>query len=179
MTRKKFENLKNFETATFALWNFDDIRNIDIIEKNLSKLHTNIIILGLNPSASITFPNNFHCKEQFDGWYRDAFSKVPFQGAYMTDLISYPQASSRIVIEKWEKSKLFRDKNIKALQQQFKVLGVQNPTIICLGENTHGLFCETNIKTGKVWYIKHPNSYRMSNPKETFINDVVELSGKI
>lgn len=178
ITKEKFKKLKSFNTGTFALWNLDDISDTEIISNNLPKLHANLIIIGLNPSAGIVFLGNFH-RKRYDHWYADVFKMKPFAGAYMTDLISEPQANAQIIVKKREKSSTFRVNNLKELQKQFNILGVSHPTIVCLGKNTYELLCSENVLKGKIWYLKHPNSYRTTNAKSKFIKEVTVLSRKI
>lgn len=179
ITPTVFKKLKRFNTATFAIWDSINIRDTSLIsEESISKLHANVIILGLNPSTGISFPHNFHCG-RYDKWYADAFDIKPFAGAYMTDLMSLSQPDAQVAVRRWKEDTKFRNKNLRALQAQFKVLGVSHPTIVCIGKSTHELLCEANIPTGKVWYLKHPNSYRIQNSRATFIKDAKKLANQI
>lgn len=179
ISRDKLEELEKYNTASFAVWSADDIKDVSVIGDEYNVLHTKVIILGLNPSVGIEFPHNFHYKEQFDGWYRDAFTADVFRGAYMTDLISYPEANSRTIIKKWKSDESFKERNIKALQEQLETIGREDLTIVCLGKNTYELLLQVNIAVDRVYYVKHPNSYRISKAKEMFINDVKEVAEKI
>lgn len=162
----KLKQLRKFSTASFAVWPFD--------VTDTSRLHANVVILGLNPSKDIEFGTNFHGK-RFDVWYEEAFSKPPFLGAYMTDLISIGEPSAKVVVEKW-KDEDFKLKHIKNLKEQFAILGVRSDTpIFCIGKNTASLFQAAFPEYSKVFAIGHPNSYRMKNNKQVFLDDVAKL----
>jgi hypothetical protein len=167
---EKLQKLKQFHTASFAVWPFD--------ETNTSQLHANLIILGLNPSKDIEFGVNFHGK-RFDMWYEEAFSKLPFAGAYMTDLISIGEPSAKVVVEKW-KDINFQEKHIKNLQRQFDILDIDTQTpIFCIGKNTESLFRSAFPEYRKVYSIGHPNSYRMKNNKQVFLDDVTKIGATL
>ena len=158
--------LRKFNTASFAVWPFD--------ESDTTKLHSKLVILGLNPSKDITFGVNFHGK-RFDVWYEEAFSKPPFAGAYMTDLISIGEPSAKVVVEKW-KDESFRAIHIQNLKEQFAILGISTVTpIFCIGKNTESLFRSAFPEYSKMFSIGHPNSYRMKNNKQVFLEDVAEI----
>lgn len=163
--KDKLTQLKKFSTASFAVWPFNE---------SYTTLHSKLVILGLNPSKDITFGINFHGK-RFDVWYEEAFSKSPFLGAYMTDLISIGEPSAKVVVEKW-KDESFRALHIQNLKEQFAILGINTTTpIFCIGKNTEALFRSVFPKYSKVVSIGHPNSYRMKNNKEVFLADVAEI----
>ena len=163
---EKLQKLKQFHTASFAVWPFD--------ESDTSQLRANLVILGLNPSKDIKFGVNFHGK-RFDVWYEEAFSKPPFAGAYMTDLISIGEPSAKVVIEKW-KNEDFRTKHIKNLEEQFAILKIETTTpIFCIGKNTESLFRSAFPEYSKVYSIGHPNSYRMKNNKQVFLDGVTQI----
>ena len=103
MTNEKLEKLRDFKTASFAIWP-DPL-------KNLLTIHGRIVILGLNPSAKISFGENFH-KGRFDHWYEEGFSQEPFKGSYMTDLIFENESHASIIVKKWKKDEKFSRKNI-------------------------------------------------------------------
>lgn len=164
--KDKLQQLKQFSTASFAVWPFT--------EADTSQLHANLVILGLNPSKDIEFGVNFHGK-RFDLWYEEAFKKAPFAGAYMTDLISIGEPSAKVVIEKW-KDESFRMKHVKNLEQQFKILEIETTTpIFCIGKNTESLFRSAFPEYNNVVSIGHPNSYRMKNNKQVFQGDVAQI----
>ncbi len=164
--KDKLSRLKKFSTASFAVWPFD--------ESNTTTLHSKLVILGLNPSKDITFGVNFHGK-RFDVWYEEAFSKPPFTGAYMTDLISIGEPSAKVVTEKW-KDEDFRAVHIQNLKEQFAILGISTMTpIFCIGKNTESLFRFAFPEYNKVFSIGHPNSYRMKNNKQVFLEDVAKV----
>jgi hypothetical protein len=168
--KDKFQQLKQFSTASFAVWPFN--------EHDTDKFHSNLIILGLNPSKDIEFGTNFH-GNRFDVWYQEAFSKPPFLGAYMTDLISIGEPSAKLVVEKW-KDKSFRAEHIKNLKQQFNSLEINEMTpIFCIGKNTESLFRLAFPEYINVYSIGHPNSYRMKNNKQVFLDDVVVVGSLI
>ena len=168
--KDKLQQLKQFSTASFAVWPFTEADTV--------QLHSNLIILGLNPSKDIEFGTNFHGK-RFDLWYEEAFKKAPFTGAYMTDFISMGEPSAKIVIEKW-KDESFRMKHVKNLEQQFKILEIETTTpIFCIGKNTESLFRSAFPEYSKVVSIGHPNSYRMKNNKQVFLDDVAQIGATL
>ncbi len=173
--KEKLKKLKQFTTASFAIWPFDP-------RKTTKLLHCRIVIIGLNPAAVIKFGENYHkVGHRFDKWYLEGFSRSPFLGSYMTDLIFCPEPKSGIVIRKWkEKDGKFMRDNIKSLEKQFKILGVKETTsILCIGKNTEKLFLPTFPSFKHVFCIKHPNSYRMVNNKNVFLRDLKEIGKKI
>jgi hypothetical protein len=164
--KEKLSQLRKFNTASFAVWPFE--------VADTSKLHANVVILGLNPSKDTEFGVNFHGK-RFDVWYEEAFSRKPFAGAYMTDLISIGEPSAKVVIEKW-KDDTFRQRHVDNLKQQFVILGVRTDTaIFCIGKNTGSLFKSVFPDFTNVYAVGHPNSYRMKNNKQVFLNDVSKI----
>lgn len=166
----KLQQLKKFSTASFAVWPFD--------EDDTTKLHENLVILGLNPSKDIEFGMNFHGK-RFDVWYEEAFSKPPFAGAYMTDLISIGEPSAKVVVEKW-KDESFRMKHIQNLKEQFAILKIETTTpIFCIGKNTELLFHSAFPEYSNIVSIGHPNSYRMKNNKQVFQGDVARIGATL
>lgn len=165
--KDKLAQLKKFSTASFAVWPFN--------EADTTKFHAEVVILGLNPSKHIEFGVNFHGK-RFDVWYEEAFSKPPFAGGYMTDLISIGEPSAKVVVEKW-KDESFRTLHIQNLKEQFAILGISTMTpIFCIGKNTESLFRSAFSEYNKVLSIGHPNSYRMKNNKQIFLEDVAEIA---
>ena len=163
--KDELSQLKKFSTASFAVWPFN--------ESNTT-LHSSLVILGLNPSKDIMFGVNFHGK-RFDVWYEEAFSKPPFAGAYMTDLISIGEPSAKVVVEKW-KDEDFQALHIQNLKEQFAILGISATTpIFCIGKNTESLFRSAFPEYSKVFSIGHPNSYRMKNNKQVFLEDVAKI----
>lgn len=168
--KEKLQQLRKFSTASFAVWPFT--------EADTSQLHANLIILGLNPSKDIEFGVNFHGK-RFDVWYEEAFSKPPFLGAYMTDFISIGEPSAKVVVEKW-KDESFRMKHIQNLKEQFAILKIETTTpIFCIGKNTESLFSSVFSEYSNVVSIGHPNSYRMKNNKQVFLDDVARIGATL
>ena len=97
----------------------------------------------------------------------------------MTDLISIGEPSAKVVIEKW-KDENFRMKHIKNLEQQFKILEIETTTpIFCIGKNTESLFRSAFPEYSNVVSIGHPNSYRMKNNKQVFLDDVAKTGVQI
>jgi len=187
ITTRQFNQLKIFPTVSFALWD-TDITNIRRIKHNLSKLHDKIIILGLNPSAGIKFLKNFHSRKSGtrDSWYKEAFSKKPFIGAYMTDVSSYPEVSAQKFLKKWRTDKNFREKNLNSLKKQLDILGSKNRIVLFIGKNNYEeCFKKFKVEFGyisskdNVFYVKHPNSYRMKNARQKFLRDVQKISNKL
>lgn len=177
MTTSQFEKLKNFKTASFALWNpeYEKFQDAECIKKNIKSLHARVIILGLNPSREINFLKNFH-KGRYDHWYAEAFKEEPFRGAYMTDLISHHESDAKKIISKWRKDESFRKSNIENLKEQLEILKVRNPVIVCIGKCTDLLLkqCEKFLFEN-IYPIKHPNGYREEGRREKFIKDVEKL----
>jgi len=97
----------------------------------------------------------------------------------MTDLISIGEPSAKVVVEKWKDTN-FQVKHIENLQRQFDILdiGTQTP-IFCIGKNTESLFRSAFPEYSKVYSIGHPNSYRMKNNKQVFLDDVAQLGASL
>ena len=168
---KKLKKLKIFTTASFAVWPF----NPDV---DFKKIHNRVVIIGLNPSAKIKFGENFH-KKRFDSWYAEGFSKSPFAGAYMTDLISNHEPNSLVIIKRWENMK-FKRNNIRNLEKQFKILGIKESTpILCIGQNTRRLFSSAFTDFKRILGVNHPNSYRMKNNRKIFLEDIKKIGKKM
>jgi len=170
---KKLKKLKRFTTASFAIWPFDP-------EKDSKRIHSRIIIIGLNPAARVKFGENFHKEgHQFDRWYKEGFSKSPFTGSYMTDLISHHEPKSALVVKKW-KDKKFKQRNLRNLRKQFKILGVKEFTqILCIGYNTERLFSSSFPELKHIFKIKHPNSIRIKNKRNIFLRNLRKVGEKI
>ncbi|MDO8676453.1 MAG: hypothetical protein Q7K16_02275 [Candidatus Azambacteria bacterium] len=171
---EKIKKISNFPNAAFAVWPFEPT-------KNFERFHNRIVILGLNPSAKIVFGQNFHTEgHRFDGWYQEGFSKRPFYGAYMTDLISHHEVDSKIIVEKWKKDAEFKKSNIENLQNQFDILGVTETTaMVCLGYNTRALFSLAFVNFTNVFAVRHPNGIRVKNPKAVFLSELENIGRKI
>ena len=174
MTQKQFTLLKKFNTVSFSLWSPYEI------EKNIKNLHSKVIIIGLNPSnprgRKIKFLENFH-KGGNDLWYKEAFSKAPFSGAFMMDLISEAETDSNKIMKKWKSDKKFRDKNIRVLKEKFKIIKANKTSkIFCLGKNTYNLFKNTDFDFSNMHYICHPEWYKWNKKtKKDFLVDVNSL----
>jgi len=168
----ELKKLKRFTTATFALWPFDP-------EKDSKRIHNKLVILGLNPSGKIKFGTNFATQRgyggRYDEWYREGFARPPFAGAYMTDLMSHVEAKSGKALEQW-KNVEFKQRCIKDLKNQFKILGVDDSTpIMCIGKTTQDLFRPEFPNFKHVFKINHPNWYRMKNKRNIFLNDLKKV----
>jgi len=171
--KEKLKKLKHFTTVSFAVWPFDP-------KKDTKKIHSRIVIIGLNPSAKVKFGENFHKEgHQFDKLYKKGFSKLPFVGSFMTDLIFHHEPNSKVIIKKWKKGE-FRRKNIRNLERQFKILGVKESTpILCIGRSTEKFFSCSFPKFRYIFGINHPNSYRMNNNRNIFLRDLKKAGEKI
>ena len=55
ISKRKFEEIKKKygEFATWAIWNIENEADTVIIEQNISALHTNWILIGLNISKPV------------------------------------------------------------------------------------------------------------------------------
>ncbi len=169
----KLKKLRRFTTATFALWPFDP-------KKDSARLHTKLVILGLNPSGTTSFGTNFATFRgyggKYDEWYKEGFAKAPFAGAFMTDLMSYINADSKAALDKWKNERGFRNKYMRVLQKQFDILGVKDSTIIvCIGKNTGNAFRPAFPNFKHVYSIGHPNSYRMVGKRKVFLSHLKEI----
>lgn len=126
---------------------------------------------------------NFH-HGRYDKWYAEAFSKKPFKGAFMTDLISHAESNSKKIVSKWGNDRNFKEDNIKNLKDQFDLLNFKNPAIVCIGEITNLLFEDflknyPKFSNSDICHIKHPNGYRQKGRKGIFIKDSEEIGRKI
>ena len=55
--------------SSFAIWNEDNIDDLEVFEKNLKLLHGKIIFVAYNASAPIIKFQNFHKKDLAEGMY--------------------------------------------------------------------------------------------------------------
>ena len=84
----------------------------------------------------------------------------------------------------WKKDDNFRRRNIKNLKEQFNLLNIKKPVIVCIGKITNLLFEDflknyPRFSNSDIYHIKHPNGYRQNGRKEMFIKKVEEIGRKI
>jgi MoaA/NifB/PqqE/SkfB family radical SAM enzyme len=130
ITKGKLDELKEYKTASFAVWlNGNDERTKYInnyIENSLEKLKSNIILLALNPSKEVKSFCNFHDGSETEIFLRDTISECEaLKGAYMTD-ISQVEKSTSYKVE-------ISDDDIEKFKEQLKILGEKEYFVVCFG----------------------------------------------
>jgi len=88
-TEAEFEKLteKYGSVSSWAIWNQSDLTDTSVISKNISELHTNYVLLGLNISKSIdlSYWQNFHSTSH-DRKLTYACNHTKLRGSYITDI---------------------------------------------------------------------------------------------
>jgi hypothetical protein len=85
--------------GSWALWDEADLGNLAVIEKNIGKLHTGYVFVGLTPSRTLAGQEpwrNYHYPHQ--GGKEKALHTVlgnsVYAGSYMTDIFKDPAAAT-------------------------------------------------------------------------------------
>ena len=152
------------ETASWALWNKNGLNNIEFFNNNIDKLHSKVIILGLNRSGQnedflfVPFQNFHSSKHQGDKRLEKFIQEDNLKniiGCYMTDLsFKIETDSTKVTIT---------NDDIQNLLNQINKIGKKElkRTIICLGDKSFDSLCQgLNINSLK---IKEENNLRKIN----------------
>jgi len=134
MKKALFEKIKkkHGRKCSWAIWDESDVKNTDIIGKNLGDLRPDIVMVALNPSIKVsgTFAN-FHLTDN-DHKLSYAINNSPYRGAYLTDIIKEQvEGSSAIVAANLTVEK--EREYIHKLQKELADLGSETSLIVGLG----------------------------------------------
>ena len=147
MTKYIDETIK-IPTSSWAIWDNKDTNDIEFFKRNYSKLHSRVIICGLNRSSKINnyinIPfKNFHTpNHRGDKRLKEFIQDEQLEniiGAYMTDL--------SLTIETNSNQVNITHIDINNFLTQINKLDNHNKrTIICIGDKTFNSLCkELNI----------------------------------
>ena len=184
MNEATFNTIKQkySSVCSFAIWNKQEdkpksnMNDTSVIFKNLSKLKTNFILVGLNISKKLDKPfSNFHCEKGNDYKIRYGIKGTIFEGAYMTDIIKdFEEKLSGKVMKYLRTNKDFEKKNVKLFEQELLDLQTTNPIIIAFGGDTYKIL-KRNLKYN-IHKAYHYSAY-VSNEK--FRNKILEIEKNI
>lgn len=121
--------------ASWAIWNPNDVSDTSIIEKHISDLNPNIVMIGLNVSGSIDRDwRNFHSNHRgsSDRKLMKVFNNSVYRGAYMTDFIKDVITPKSILVRKYLKKPLI-NKYIDEFESELECIETNNPLIIVFG----------------------------------------------
>ncbi len=155
------ENIKsqNGKYASWAIWDFENESNTSIIEKNLSQLHSNFILIGLNISKEVGIWENFRGGKH-DRKIKYAFNSIPeIKGAYMTDLIKKIEVDSNNIYTDILNKKINLEQNLNHFINELALLKITSKTKFILFGNTarelYDTYYEKYFQENKVYYFKH------------------------
>jgi hypothetical protein len=188
-TQFEFIKKKYGHYASWAIWaeegkrpkdNIGDLSVLDI-DKNdgiLSQLDPGLILVGLNISRRIEIPlANFHDArpQAMDYKIRYALKGSPFWGAYMTDIIKdFEQKASGRMMSYLRTDNTFEEENVKIFLEEIDDLGVNHPTIVAFGRDSH-MILNRNLKNEfKIFKIPHYSNY---TGKEQYREEVKSILG--
>lgn len=163
ITKIKLEQIKeNYgKFSTWAIWNDKNEADTEIIEKNISLLHTNWVLIGLNISKPVKVWGNFR-GGQHDRKLKIAFSNTNISGAYMTDLIKRVEKSSTEIENEIKQGNLNLSEQVNSFVEELNFVGVNAKTkFIVFGDmarNLYDEFYEKYFPENKVYYLKHYSS---------------------
>ena len=169
--------------ASFAIWDVNDITNVDIITQNVSKLTTSIVIVGLNPSGGKPIEHgkifrSYHCSYRGckDKYLRAGFqegSKL-FVGAYMTDIVwRNPSVKSNFDVAKEDLNQFVKE------LESIEFYSSKHSLIISLGDKVYSALTEgTNIfKNISIEKVSH--HARRGYTKDRFVKEIHDLEDKL
>lgn len=173
------------EVASWALWSTtqnSDTSDTSIFElipgnKNLGRLHSNVIFVALNISGQIKIPfGNFHGGKR-DFMLRDALKDTPLEGAYMTDLIkNYENKDAAAVVRYFKSHPVEFEQHVTNFQQEISdVSGSMAPTLIALGNGVFELLTKSNINL-QIHKLTH---YSATISKVKYRSEVKRLTDQI
>lgn len=158
----KIDNIKNKygSFSSWAIWNYNDIEDINIIDLNKSLLHNNYVLIGLNISKATTIWGNFHKKGSHDRKLMYAFNSFTIiKGAYMTDLIKYAEVNSKNIVEKIKNKEIDIDKSVTEFVTELRELEISSKTkFIIFGDSAREIYnryYEKHFSENKVYFFKH------------------------
>lgn len=166
MDRDRFERIKRSHGAyaSWAVWaqprgstrawvGDPDVLDPDKNPTLLAKLRNDVVMLGLNQSGRpmARALGNFHEYSRHGHDYKIAlaFAGTPYWGAYMTDLIKFPELKSsdlarRLAAEPWRV-----EQSLRTFRQELEDLNGHPPSLIAFG----GMTCRLAAKyIPATWY---------------------------
>lgn len=132
--------------GSWAIWNPNYVKDLDIIEKEKSKLHSRVVFVGLNKSKKVGPWGNFHFSE-FDKRLQLGIESLRTEikeiltGAYMTDLVEDEETPDTYKIMEKFKEPLFIRRQKELLISELETIGANEDTsFILLGKNAAQYF---------------------------------------
>ena len=143
ITNQELKNIANYygKLASWAVWDPSNPKDTSFIEKSNTKLHTKVVIVGLNISQELsTNWLNYHT-EGHDRKLRYAFNESPYRGAYMTDIIKKVEVDSKKIHREIKFGKIPIYDHINNFRKEMKFVGAdQDSLFILLGKVTSDIF---------------------------------------
>ncbi len=160
-SKVEFENIKTKykNYSSWAIWSFDNEKDVSIIEKNIELLHSNYVFIGLNVSKIVSDWENFHIGKH-DRKIKFAFNSIPeIRGSYMTDLIKEADSKSENILLKVEKGEINIEKCVQEFIEELSLLKISSKSkFIIFGNITQELYeryFEKYFPENKAFYLKH------------------------
>jgi len=163
ITKNKFELIKKIygQFSSWAIWNVNNEADTEIIEQNISLLHTKWILIGLNISKPVKVWGNFRGGKH-DRKIKIAFRNTNISGSYMTDLIKKSEKSSSEIEKEIKQGYLDISEQVKSFVDELNFVGVNDKTkFIIFGNiarNLYDEYYERYFPETKVYYLKHYSS---------------------
>lgn len=179
--------------ASWAVWAKSgetpksNIANMDVFDLNknqslLEILHTDVVMVALNFSRTVTFDKpfmNFHDPNSYGQDYkiRFAFEETPFYGSYMTDIIKdFPELSSKEVFIHLRNNPNLVETQISRFREEMNFIKSGCPTILAFGKQAYDiLFQGLNHKEYKSLIQLTHYSHYMN--KENYREDTLKRLG--
>ncbi|OIP64792.1 hypothetical protein AUK15_02925 [Candidatus Nomurabacteria bacterium CG2_30_43_9] len=166
--------MKKPTTLSYATWNPSNIKDLSF-PKNLVLKNTSWVIVGLNPSKRISFPENFHMGK-FDKWHSLAFIHNEIEGASMLGLIDEVDLNSKNIIKKWKVNNNWRKKQIARFIAEIEFLFKKDkPNLLCIGKNASELILKGKgiIRLfSRMHVVSNPNGVRVKGAQQEYVKMV-------
>ena len=148
----------------------------------LRLLRPDVILVGLNFSrGSVPFTlGNFHDRrpQSQDYKLRYALKDTPLWGAYITDIIKdFDQKASGKVMAYLRNNRSFEKANVDRFREELRDLGVDQPTIIALGEAAFKVLTRNLGGQYRVLKLPHYAKYISKEQYRRECRPVIELVG--
>lgn len=121
-------SLKYGSFASWAIWDYKNSINTEVISTNLSQLHSRYVLLGLNFSHELVGSawQNFHARSH-DRKIKFACNDTKLRGSYITDIFkNIPEIKSSNLQSKL--SEKIIDENVKYFLQEMKDIKLDSKT---------------------------------------------------
>lgn len=162
--KNEFEIIKEKfgKFSTWAIWDFQNEKNTEVIDNNINLLHSNYVFIGLNISKEVDTWTNFRGGKH-DRKLKYAFNSInKFRGAYMTDLIKEIEVNSTNILSKIDKKEIDIRTQVNFFKDELCFLKVTPKTkFIIFGNVARDLyeeFYEKHFPENKVFYLNHYSS---------------------